>query len=672
METQSIEPKKERIFRRPVGREFFYLIPTVLSGAVFCLMLSSKKGEGSTPENAVSDRFCIISCAIMIVLMAALLFIHPKKYKAAAIVPVAVSPAASMLLLEKMSHNISDMGAPAVFLNCIFFYLLALGFLFATRRTWAAVLAPAVFALFFGIAEHYVMLFRSVPLYPWDFGSIGIAASVVGNYEFEVTPTLAAAVTALLLIIYIGFYTGVELGWLRRLYVRLSCCAAVLVLFFSYGYYLSLDRVFDDFGLYPYLFSPTTLYSRDGFTVAFMTNLKYLSVEKPSGYSKTAANEAAEPGGYEEPSYEPYSDVKNPNIIAIMDEAFSDLSVVLDFETNEDYMPFIRSLSENTVKGWLHTSVIGGSTANTEFEFLTGLSMAYLPTGSMPYQQYIHRDRPSLATQLEANGYGTMSIHPYGATGWNRNNVYAQFGFDNILFRPDLRGMSLVRGYVSDISVFRYILRTFEDKEPGKPMFVFNVTMQNHGGYTKNYANFNDRAITAEGLENSQQLSQYLSLIKETDSAVKYLLTTLEQYSEPTLVIFFGDHQPSKWVYQDLLNQKGKTINNEIPEEKEQTYIVPFFIWANYDIREEEIPAISANYLSTLLCRVANIEPTRAQRFLASMMTEYPVITANGFFDAEGRQHGLDELDDSELLHKYSLLEYNFLFDGNTTGAFDY
>ncbi len=667
MDTKEKAPEREHVLRPPKGRELFYLIPLILS----CIVTLMIKATSAEPEAATTDRIGVISCYIMVFLMAAMLFLHPRRPKFISLLPLAAAPAASMLLLEKMTHDISDMGGPAIFLNCVFFYLLAAGFAFATRRTWAAVLAPAVFALFFGIAEHYVMLFRSVPLYPWDFGSLGIAASVVGNYEFVVTPTLAACVTALLFIIYLGFYTSEELNWLRALRVRLSCCCAVAVLLFSYGFYLSLDRVFDDFDLYPYLFSPTTLYKRDGFTVAFMTNLKYLSVDKPRGYSKSEVDKVADQAAEYDDTGEPYSDVKNPNIIAIMDEAFSDLSVVLDFETNRDYMPFIRSLSENTVKGWLHTSVIGGSTANTEFEFLTGLSMAYLPTGSMPYQQYIHRDRPSLATQLEKHGYTTMSIHPYGATGWNRNNVYDHFGFDNILFRPDLRGVSFVRGYVSDISVFSYMLNQLEDKETDDPMFIFNVTMQNHGGYTKRYDNFNDRAITVTGLEDSQQISQYLSLIKRTDDAVKYLISSLEHFDEPTLVIFFGDHQPSKWVYKAVLDQKGVTINNEILEQKEKTYIVPFFIWANYDIREEEIPMISANYLSTLLCRVANIELTDAQRFLNNMISKYPVVTANGFYDAEGGLHGLEGIYDEELLRLYSMLEYNYLFDGNTTGAFD-
>lgn len=87
-----------------------------------------------------------------------------------------------------------------------------------------------------------------------------------------------------------------------------------------------------------------------------------------------------------------------------MDEAFSDLSVLGDFDTNTDYMPFVHSLekgNENTITGYLNTSVCGGNTADTEFEFLTGNTMAFLPVGSIPYQQYIKSKTPSLASYLK-------------------------------------------------------------------------------------------------------------------------------------------------------------------------------------------------------------------------------------------------------------------------------
>lgn len=99
-------------------------------------------------------------------------------------------------------------------------------------------------------------------------------------------------------------------------------------------------------------------------------------VKKPAGYSETVLEQAAQ-------AYAGRSGAVQPNIIMIMNESFADLKSIGDFETNEDYMPFIHSLAEaeNTISGDLLVSTFGGGTATTEFEVLTGDTMAFLPFG---------------------------------------------------------------------------------------------------------------------------------------------------------------------------------------------------------------------------------------------------------------------------------------------------
>ena len=120
-----------------------------------------------------------------------------------------------------------------------------------------------------------------------------------------------------------------------------------------------------------------------------------------------------------------------------MDEAFSDPAVLGEVDANMDYMPFVHSLqngAENAITGKLHVSVKGGNTANTEFEFLTGNTMAFLPQGSVAYQQYIHEETQSLASYLKSLGYTTRAAHPYKASGWDRETVYPLLGFERADF----------------------------------------------------------------------------------------------------------------------------------------------------------------------------------------------------------------------------------------------
>lgn len=208
---------------------------------------------------------------------------------------------------------------------------------------------------------------------------------------------------------------------------------------------------------------------------------------------------------------------------------------------NEDYMPFIHSLqqgAENTQTGYLNVSVKGGNTANTEFEFLTGDTMAFLPAGSIPYQQYITKDTPSMASYLKSLGYETYAMHPYYASGWNRDKIYPLLGFDSFYSSTDFYGSTYERGYIDDSSCVDKIIETYEKKDAGTPAFIFNVTMQNHSPYTDGYQNLQGN-VTVDGTV-SAQLSEYLTLVKLSDTALEKLIDYFETQDEPTVIVFFG------------------------------------------------------------------------------------------------------------------------------------
>ena len=164
----------------------------------------------------------------------------------------------------------------------------------------------------------------------------------------------------------------------------------------------------------------------NGMAVTFAMNLAYMSIDVPKGYEKEEAEALL--SGYESSGTAGNSAAnERPNIIVIMDEAFSDMASVGEFQASEDYMPFVHKLQngeENTITGNLQVSVCGGNTANSEFEFLTGNTMAFLPQGSIPYQQYITKELPAIPAYLKSLGYQTIATHPYYASGWERDEIY--------------------------------------------------------------------------------------------------------------------------------------------------------------------------------------------------------------------------------------------------------
>lgn len=575
-----------------------------------------------------------------------------------------IIPVLNFWLLEWFTHNPFETMKPYVqWMNVALFWFSALFLFGLTGRVSRALGIQTVFCIIYGLANYFVLEFRGAPIQPWDILSIGTAASVADNYEYKLDKDALTALIGLLVLLVMEFFLRAGFprsGKKRRIWIaRTALCLVTGLLCFGYTKMLhNEDFVQKKLRLYDKLFTPTTIQFKNGTVTAFLMELQYMSVEKPAGYSEDSAKEALA-------SYET-ADVpeRTPNIIVIMNEAFSDPAVLGQFSTNEDYMPFVHSLldgAEDTVSGLLNVSVKGGNTANTEFEYLTGSSMAFLPYGSIPYQQYIKDETPSMASWLSDFGYRTVAMHPYRAAGWDRNKVYPLMGFDEMYFEEFYEDSALVRKYVSDEADYEKLIRIYEQKEPGEPLFLFNVTMQNHSSYNDwaDYDNFTPD-ITADGID-SDVLSAYLSLMKLSDQAIEELVQYFSEEEEDTVIVFFGDHQPTDSVINPILKLNGTTSSALSPEEEAGRYQVPFFIWANYDIEEESGLNISANYLASRTLDAAGLPKPGYFSFLTELEKQVPVISANHVFLSDGTFSAADEQDD--LLNEYRTFQYYQLFE---------
>ncbi len=575
-----------------------------------------------------------------------------------------IIPVLNFWLLEWFTHNPFETMKPYVqWMNVALFWFSALFLFGLTGRVSRALGIQTVFCIIYGLANYFVLEFRGAPIQPWDILSIGTAASVADNYEYKLDKDALTALIGLLALLVMEFFLRAGFprsGKKRRVWIaRTALCLVTGLLCFGYTKMLhNEDFVQKKLRLYDKLFTPTTIQFKNGTVTAFLMELQYMSVEKPAGYSEDSAKEALA-------SYET-ADVpeRTPNIIVIMNEAFSDPAVLGQFSTNEDYMPFVHSLldgAEDTVSGLLNVSVKGGNTANTEFEYLTGSSMAFLPYGSIPYQQYIKDETPSMASWLSDFGYRTVAMHPYRAAGWDRNKVYPLMGFDEMYFEEFYEDSALVRKYVSDEADYEKLIQIYEQKEPGEPLFLFNVTMQNHSSYNDwaDYDNFTPD-ITADGID-SDVLSAYLSLMKLSDQAIEELVQYFSEEEEDTVIVFFGDHQPTDSVINPILKLNGTTSSALSPEEEAGRYQVPFFIWANYDIEEESGLNISANYLASRTLDAAGLPKPGYFSFLTELEKQVPVISANHVSLSDGTFSAADEQDG--LLNEYRTFQYYQLFE---------
>lgn len=550
------------------------------------------------------------------------------------------------------------------FLNIAFFELVAVILFFGTKSVRIAIRIEAVIALLIGLIDYFVVQFRSNPVMPWDIFSIKTAAVVADNYEYSLQPQ---AIRCAIVMLLIFAATWLIPKWDRmNKAIRIIGSIVGMVLLVLLTNYVQTPQAVKTFKLYDKLFTPNTMTYKDGTVVAFLMQCQYLKVQEPDSYSKGKAEDLLEKAVVNlnvngQVSSESTTLEERPNIIVVMNEAFSDLSILGDYTTNMDEIPFMRSLMDgayDTISGYMDVSVLGGNTANTEFEFLTGDSMAFLPQGCIPYQQFVHGEIPTIASALKDIGYRTVALHPYRASGWDRSEVYPYFGFDSFYTQDDFEDPLIYRKYISDQSDIEKIIEIYE-QDPEQPLFMFNVTMQNHSSYTDVFDNFTPQ-IQVEGVE-SVALNQYLSLLYESDKSLQQLVQYFDRMDDPTIIVFFGDHQPTDSVVAPIYKLNQKSVYSIEEEELRLRYKVPYVIHANFDIEEAQNVPMSSNYLGIKTLETAGIPLDRYQQFLANNYQTFPSVSVLQIQDENGEVFSIDKKD--ELLNDYQILQYYHLFE---------
>ena len=273
----------------------------------------------------------------------------------------------------------------------------------------------------FNLISFIVYCFRGTSLAPTDIYAFGTAMNVVAQYDFHMRYQIVTATIVAIVFIMIAVKFPIR-AKSRPIATRLAAVGAIAL---SVAFIASVNLSYYDVSV----FDQYDANLRYGSAFSFYVNTTKMGLEKRDSYDPAALNALLE--SYGEPT-ETTED--KPNIIVVMNESFADLRVIDDFQTNEDYMPYFRTLSENTVKGQLMVTPFGGNTCNTEYEFLTGMNTALLRPNSTPYVQMIFNNIPySLTSHLKSMGYYTTAFHPYYSNGWNRTIVYDYIGFDKFI-----------------------------------------------------------------------------------------------------------------------------------------------------------------------------------------------------------------------------------------------
>ena len=617
-----------------------------------------------------------------------------------------------LLVSEGVTGNLLRLFAPGVVLGTAVYYILYLGvFFFAgtTKASWL-LLNLAVYGLAAG--EYFVISFRERPAMIWDVLALRTAMTVSANYRFTVTPRLVLTFLGTLLLGIGSWKIPLRLEN-RKIRWKARGAWAGVTAAFSVLLYGILTPAFK---LSVPMWDPIISFERQGFLLSTVLSLETLFPQKPAGYETetarqllerleeeaaagadtgtaadigtTAEAKAGEKPGSETELLGRNETVVPENVICIMNESFADLRIFNglvsgnSFETDGPFLSYYDSLSENAQKGWLYVPVFGAMTANSEYEFLTGNSCAFVPQGSIPYQFYTKPGNGSLARAFGEAGYRTAAMHPYPGYNWNRTEAYENLGFDEFLDQDYYEASGFLdeeetggsadsrmpRGYLSDVADYEALIRQVEEKEPGEKLFLFNVTMQNHGGYE--VADFPaDVHVTAvnggDCLGEYPKADQYLTLMKRSDEALKMLLDYFSACSQPTLIVLFGDHEPS--VETSFYEALYGTRWSQVPgEQKRYSFVTPYLIWSNYERDTGDLGDMSAFMLGGQVLRAAGMEAGGFGYAVERLRGEYPMVHSMGLLTRDGQFLDVLEtgtLDLSQTVKEYHMLQYYRMFE---------
>ena len=577
--------------------------------------------------------------------------------------------------------------------------LVAVPFLVSSGRTLASkIMCVVLFAI--GIAEYTVLQFKNLPIQPGDLFALGTAAAVGANTTSGYTLTvgtgcmygIAALIASLILISLtsrdrkriveangeqaacsIWAADGENADGIAKRAIGYRIVGWVLFALFIGQFTIPYAN---GLGISVYTWKPIPSYQDNGFLSSFVSTAQLMIPQKPNGYSKQTADKTVKElaSRYDEENGEgsaakaasnQYSQQK-PNIVVVMNETFSDLSIY-DSIKNAGYdgPQYLKSLYPDSIlHGTLQVSAMGGGTCNSEFETLTGNSMAFIGSGVYPYETY-NMNIDNLVSQLKGQGYDTHAIHPAAGSNWNRDGVYSAFGFDTFDDEATFTGATRFRNRIDDASTYSKTLEYLNGSDT--PQFIFDVTLMGHSGYETGLVPEDKRVnCTVDGLDekNQNKLNEYLATSNEEDAQLKTLIDGIKKSKKPTIVLFFGDHQPA-------LSEAIGGESDDI-EQTEKQWQTCYTMWANYDVagsvKGTELDT-STSYLSALLCHEAGIPMTDRQKAAYLLMEDVPKINVVGAYLAKNSKHDGEwenadaAVMNSESMKTLSYLQYRNLFD---------
>lgn len=584
-----------------------------------------------------------------------------------------VSVVSAWLLDFVWLESSSALGVQYVAVTAVCFAAMGGVLYFIGQRSGALLILIPLLAVGMGIAQYFVLEFKGVPLMPTDLLALETAGAVAGGYEYSLTLNMMVAFgVAGACICAFSFVEPRRIKSLGAALINVVINVLFgMVLISGITGWFETTKLQDILEVEYDRWQPICTYNLIGFAPAFLEIMQDMAIPVPENYEastteETLGNLAAQfdetlATAPERLAAEAQFNEVKPAVIVVMNETFSDMSIydeirAAGYEGPQNY----KSLSDTLQRGTLSVPVLGGGTANTEFEFLTGNSIAFIGAGKYPYQLYDLSESDSLAKQLADVGYSSTAIHPQNPINWKRSTAYKQLGFEEFLSQDDFEGAPWYHSGATDAATYDKILELLEQNDD--PQFIFDVTMQNHSGYGVGTVPEEDMVdLDIPGIEDPDfraQLGVYLACIERSDQDFAYFIERLRAIERPVVFVFFGDHQPglSSTLDETLYGDGDELLRNT------KLYSTIYTVWSNYEIAGVPLGVERETSSSQLAAQIMyRIGAPLTDRQKADLMLGQSITSFNGFgyLGADGLRYALDaESPYSEAFNQMQSIQY--------------
>lgn len=528
---------------------------------------------------------------------------------------------------------------PSVMLfNILIASLIFYGLMLLFKKGWIAAAIQSFIYMALSITELFKFNTNGNHLIMTDMKLVKSVKSLTSFAYIKITPVLIAYV--LIVLIYLGaifwFNPKMKLKITRRIVPALACIGACVSVVTIPAISKPVYSLFDlDTTAADNTFKLNEKFENNSFLAFFCQTA-----------SENLANRLTEPENYNDDTVAAMMNVniddaentsfenKKPNVIMIMSEAYADFRRFedqLDLNIGDTYDGF-DSVADQGYKGTAIVPTYASWTVRTEFELNFGLPVRSLNDPNMPQRLLLDRAQPTIASYYKSWGYSTAYVHPFMGSFYSRQRVYANFGFDKLIFDDDFTvPINYYGTYIDDQTVFNQIEKLINETD--EPLFLHTTTMQNHQPYD-------------QGENPEDEMGNYFQWISKTGTDFEAFINNLSDIDEPTIVFMIGDHYPSLKGENSVYDQLGMNGDN-----CSVLYEQPYILWSNYELDYSSIPEekLSAFYMPYVIMDLIDAPKDSFIQAMDNKMDTLPIYSTN-YDSSVGRDEELDILTYDRIL----------------------